>query len=387
MRLRKIKFYLIQCLGFFFLTILFALVFLYSTSSVYDFPPSKPFSGNHWYNPYERCGDLTIRANFHAHGIAWGKLTNGHNTDEQMYKGYSNEGYDIAGISNYHSISNYAQDKTDLYVPVYEHGYNLFKFHCLAINSKQVSYLDFPLLQSTSQQQKIIERLKANGDMVAIAHPKLSGRSSEDMQKLVHYDFTEVLNYFRVSMEEYDEALSNGRLSWIISNDDTHDLRDEAAFKIWNIIYTDHRNVDTILSNMKKGMHYGIKSVDGRCTNFLKSCKIRNDSLIVEFETDVEHFDVHGGEAELMDYQKDRKHFVYKMKPNDDFIRIVAKNKYSWIFLNPIIRWDGKNLPLTSKVLPKTNYPKTIIVRTTLGFFLLEILGFAILLFKRKFTR
>jgi hypothetical protein len=383
--IQKIGFFFLKSLGIIFLLSLIALGLFYFTTTIYDFPITKAFSGKYWYNPYETCGESTVKANFHAHAVAWGKLTYGHNSDQQIFEGYQKKGYDIIGISNYHSISDYAKNKNDLYIPVYEHGWNLMKAHNLAINAKKVIYQDFPLFQTTSHQQKNIERLKSNGDIVAIAHPNLMGRSLADMRSLVNYDFMELLNHYRVSNVEYDEALRHGRLSWIISNDDTHDVRDETAFKIWNVIFTQHKNVDTILSNMKKGMHYGVKSKYGKCTNALKSCKLRNDSLFISFTNTVEHFDVHGGEEGLIDYQYNKKDFVYVFKPDDDFIRIVAKNLESEeLFLNPIVRWDGKNMPYARNMSPSTNYPKTTIVRVTILLLILEIISLLVWLIKRK---
>lgn len=73
------------------------------------------------------------------------------------------------------------------------------------------------------------------------------------MKNLVNYEFTEVLNHYRTSDEYWDKALSAGRLTWILANDDTHDLRDDFTYRIWNIIYSDQRNRDTIVQNLKKG--------------------------------------------------------------------------------------------------------------------------------------
>lgn len=378
------NFFIRIALSLFLISIITILGFYFWTT-IYSFPNSKGFTGNEFYNPYQNCGEKTFKANFHAHSAAWGNVTYGHNTAQQLFDGYTKKGYDIAAISNYHTINDYGKGKSKLFIPVYEHGLNIFKSHVLAINSKKVSYLDFPLFQSTSHQQKIIENLKKNGDLVALAHPNFGGgRSLIDMQQLTHYDFLEVLNHYRISDVEWDNALSSGRLSWLMANDDTHDVRDETAFKIWNIIYANEENVDTILGNMQKGMHYGIKTSAGVCTNYLKSCILRNDSLFVSFTDTIVHFDVHGGAETLEDYQQFKKDFVYKLKPSDDYIRIVAKNDKSMIFLNPIIRYDGQNIPLASNILPKVDYSKTFIVRFIIALFIIEIIRLLIITWKLK---
>ncbi|MFA7272623.1 MAG: hypothetical protein WC044_02080 [Crocinitomicaceae bacterium] len=366
----------IKISGTLFLVVAFIVGGIYLTTRMYDFPPSKPFSGEFFYNPYASCTDKTptLRANFHAHTVAWGNVTYGHNSDQELYDGYVANGYDIAGISNYHTISSYGKGKSSVYIPIYEHGYNVFKSHCLALKAKEVSYLDYPLFQSTSHQQTIIENIKKTGSLVAVAHPNLVGsRTMEDMKCLVHYDFLEVLNHYRNSDKEWDAALSSGRLSWIIANDDTHDVTDETAMKIWNVIYSNSRNADSILTNMKRGMHYGVKTEQGINNNELVSCQVENDVIRVSFKNPVLHFDVMGQDGKMIDYQYSNRYFEYKIKPTDTYIRFVAKSHKSIIFMNPIVRYDGKNLPLTSQVAPLLNVPKTFIVRGIIALFLLEI--------------
>jgi hypothetical protein len=80
---------------------------------------------------------------------------------------------------------------------VYEHGYNVLKSHCLAISPDHVSFFDFPLMQGASQQQCVIEHLRALHAVVALAHPAFGGgRSAADMKDLVGYHYTEVLSAY-----------------------------------------------------------------------------------------------------------------------------------------------------------------------------------------------
>ncbi|MBL4861695.1 MAG: hypothetical protein JKY09_01590, partial [Crocinitomicaceae bacterium] len=190
----------------------FGLSLFYINTTIYNFPDPTPFSGESIFNPYENLPDSSYRANFHAHSVAWNSVTNGQNSEKDVFEAYTKRGYAIAGISNYHKISVYGKSLTDLYVPVYEHGYNVLKSHCLSINGDKVSYFDYPLFQLTSHKQKVIHNIKANGAMVAMAHPKFGGgRTFSDMRYLTGYAFTEVLNHYRVSDEYWDEALSAGR--------------------------------------------------------------------------------------------------------------------------------------------------------------------------------
>jgi len=363
------------------LVIFFFTSLLYVNTTIYNFPETEKFSGNELYNPYKMLPDSSYRANFHAHSIAWEGVTNGHNTEKDLFDGYSQKGYDIVGISNYHNISTYAQEHSDLYIPVYEHGYNIFKSHYLSLNSNQVSYFDYPLFQMTSHKQKIIENLKSNNAIVCMAHPKFAGgRTFQDMQYLVNYEFTEVLNHYRTSDEYWDEALTAGKLTWIMGNDDTHDVVNEPTFLIWNIIHSADRNSDSIMKSMVAGKNYAVKSNDGTCDNSLNYCIIKgNDSFTVQFENTVGTIEFIGDGGAIKKIDSNVRESSYTFKPQDTYIRVVAKDEHSSIYLNPIVRYDGKNIPLNTNLKVASNLFKTWLFRITL-----ILISFGLLILTRK---
>ncbi len=363
------------------LVICFVTSLFYVNTTIYNFPEPEKFSGKELYNPYEILPDSSYRANFHAHSIAWEGVTNGHNTEKDLFDGYSQKGYDIVGISNYHNISIYAKEHSDLFIPVYEHGYNIFKSHYLSLNSDQVSYFDYPLFQITSHKQKIIENLKSHDAIVCMAHPKFAGgRTLEDMQYLVNYEFTEVLNHYRSSDEYWDEALTAGKLTWIMGNDDTHDIVNEPTFLIWNIIHSTDRISDSIIKSMVEGKNYAVKSKNGNCDNSLTSClKQDNNSFTVQFENVVGTIEFIGDGGAIMKTESNVKESSYTFKPQDTYIRVVAKNENSWIYLNPIVRFDGEHIPLNANLKVEPNSFKTWVFRIVL---VLISLGLLILIRK-----
>lgn len=344
--------------------VLFGCSLFYINTTIYDFPEQKAFSGEHLFNPYKNLPDSSYRANFHAHSIAWEKVTNGHNTEKDLFDGYTEKGYDIVGISNYHKISDYAKSRTDLYVPVYEHGYNIFKSHYLAINSPKVSSFDYPLYQLASHKQKIIHNIQENGALIAMAHPKFAGgRSFSDMENLVGYNFTEVLNHYRISDIYWDKALSAGHLTWVMGNDDTHDLVKEATFRIWNIIHSETRNSDSIMQSMADGKSYAIWSLNQECDNLLSNCEINNQTIDIKFEKIADSILTIGQNGEILQktYQSDSS--CYMVKETDTYIRTVAYNANSHIYLNPIIRFDGIAPPLSANVKVESNFILTWLFR------------------------
>lgn len=207
------------CLG-----LLATLALPYACSPVYRFSEPRPFAGSHLHNPYAKLQGRWQRANLHAHGTAWGGLTNGKQPSEDVVRTYRALGYDVAGISNYHQIAAIAGVDT---LPIYEHGYNIHKRHQLAIGARRVVWFDLPLWQSLSHEQFVIDRVREAADLVAIVHPHTRGAYSvDDLRWLTRYDLLEIVNGPFRSESSWDVALSSGHVVWAIANDDTHDTAD-----------------------------------------------------------------------------------------------------------------------------------------------------------------
>lgn len=355
---------------------LLIIIFLYAGGNVYDFPDHLPFTGDKIHNPYEELPNDVYKANFHGHSKAWGGITHGTDTDEAFIDGYLDKGYDLACLSNYQKISQYHGTKVHEYVPVYEHGYSIKKAHYLAINAKKVSFWDFPLWQTPSHQQTMIGTLRKNAEMVAIAHPKFGGgRSREHISQITGYHFTEVLNHYRTSDELWDVALSSGRLSWIIANDDIHDLKDPEIFQRWNVIFSD--NTDNILASMRLGKNYGVESFTTKSENTFKACKkIDENTYYWKFEkqADTVLFIGQGGIIKQKDIATDS--VTYTFTPEDTYIRLVAKNAGQNIYLNPLVRYNGNSVIMASDmpVSIKLGYTilwKSMMIALALGMILL----------------
>jgi hypothetical protein len=355
--------------------VLFIASLFYFTTTIYNFPEAKPFNGKYIYNPYETLPLRAFKAHFHAHSKEWKGITDGHNDEQDVFNAYTSRNYDIAGISNYHKISTYGADKTNLFVPMYEHGYNIFKSHYLSIKPDGVSYFDFPLLQSSSHQQMIINQLRKKNAFVAMAHPKFGGaRKMKNMRDLVGYHFTEVLNHYRTSAEYYDEALSAGRLTWVMSNDDTHDLEKEPSFKRWNMIFSDTALVDTILNNYKLGKSYAVLSEDESFDKQFISCQsLGDDRFKVTFSAVLDSILVIGQGGKLKEFNTDAQNIVVTFQADDTYLRVVAKDENIQIYLNPLIRFDGIRLPLNADLTAEVNHFLTWLYRIAVFLVMLSL--------------
>jgi hypothetical protein len=379
--IKRIVLYTIKTLITLVLAVVLLVLFLYAGGTVYDFPVTKPFVGEKIFNPYDSLPGTKFKANFHAHSYSWYGITHGANTDKELYEAYTEKSYDIASISNYHKISNYHEKLTALYVPGYEHGFNIKKAHNLAINARSVSYWDFPLWQSISHQQTIIDVLRGNAEMVAIAHPKFGGgRSFEAMETLVGYHFTEVLNHYRNSQEYWDKALSAGKLSWITGNDDIHDLKDPEIFRIWNIIYADGSNRDSLLTNMKNGQNYAVETLNGESENSFVSCtQDTNGSFLFKFDQVADTIVFIGQNGIIKQKNEATNSASYTFKPDDTYIRVVAKNKNSNIYLNPLVRYSGDKIIKAVDIKAENSILYTWVIRL----FIISVMLLLMYLWKR----
>ena len=127
----------------------FMAVTVTSVSPIYDFEEPEPFSGPDIFNPYRNLDTAHCwkKANFHVHTRVKGIFNECEYWPAEVYEFLDKLGYDIVTFSNHNELTTHPFDST-LQVNVYEHGYNLFKYHKLVFGSKDVNRFDnlLPLL-------------------------------------------------------------------------------------------------------------------------------------------------------------------------------------------------------------------------------------------------
>ena len=222
--------------------------------------------------------------------------------------------------------------------------------------------------------------------MVSMAHPKFAGgRSFDDMRHLVGYEFTEVLNHYRISDEYWDQALSAGRLTWIMGDDDTHDIVKEPTFRIWNIIYSNFRHSDSIMNSMKMGMNYGIASLNQACDNDLVSCQLdKNDNIHIKLTNVADSILISGQDGVILKRIYNSDTVDYSFKESDTYIRTVAYNANSDLYMNPILRFDGVNVPLNVNVKATPSFILTWLFRIAAVLISLLLLLFILKIIRYK---
>lgn len=342
----------IQGIALLVLAVLFVAVGFYLRSEIYQFAPAQPFAGTSLYNPYDSMPPLRFKANFHAHSRSWGGWTNGHQSDSVLVTNYLLRGYQLPSLSNYHQISRWSQNKAPLYVPVYESGYNPLKSHLLVMGLDRPSYFDFPLYQNTSQQQQIIQGLRDRGAVLVMAHPDFGGgRRLEDMPLLGGYHFMEVFNHYRHSEKYYDAALTAGRLSWVMANDDTHDLHREATFKRWNVLMGDQGEIRDVMHQALMGRHYAVYAEDSTFNKALVSCAIASvNERVFRFSHPFERIQAIGQNGKVLASSINTDTLRVELGVHDPYARVEALDQGAKLLLNPMVRYDGRTLPLAASL-------------------------------------
>jgi hypothetical protein len=225
--MKKILVILLRAVG---AVILLALIIitLSSVSPVYRFGHSRPFSGPDIYNPYDGASGSWLRACFHTHTRVDGLFNECPEYPDSVYSDYRRFGYDIIAFSNHNTLTPHPCDSS-LQISVYEHGYNIAKFHKLVFNPRRVRYFDHILPLTASQKQWQYDMLSRDADFITMNHPdRTLFLNAHTMRRLTGYRFIEGDCNYSTDLMHWDEGLSAGHYSHNLIGDDCHDSRNHA---------------------------------------------------------------------------------------------------------------------------------------------------------------
>lgn len=369
-----------RVLGIVILAIILIAALFYLPTEIFNFEESEPFSGNTLYNPYKDYNpEKSIKANFHAHSENWGGVTNGDNSPEEVLAKYHDAGYDLATLTNYMKIFDH---NSPLFIPAYEHGINIQKSHFIVLFAEDVLPFDFPIFHTKHHQQTMINKLKARGAVVSVAHPKFCmSYRPETFKYIGGYDFIEVLNHYSLSDIHWDTCLSAGRLAFLLAGDDTHDINGKNNTLVCRNEICSEPRLDSIMLNLKRGNNLGYKTSGPETFNRLISCSTEDMKISIKTEVPADSIHLIGqnGTVKSAFYATDQAE--YNFKSEDTYIRAEIFTADERIFLNPVIRYDGKTLPMASQIHPEIDYVSTWLVRTAI---FVSVFGMAYLVYFRK---
>ena len=355
---------------------------------VYRFAPAAPFSGEHIYNPYDGVGDSTHwrRANFHAHTYLRFGLTYGAKQPAEVVKDYRSYGYEIIGLSNYHTITRYEPAEREEYnIPLYEHGYNPLLFHQLVFGRSGLTHFDIPLPLFTSQKQCVLNRVAGNADAVCINHPNFTRIfPPHSMNRLQGYRLIEAETGMASSAVYWDEGLSAGRASFCLSGDDSHNTdRPHDIATDMNFIASRSTRYADILEALLAGRHYamkipgfgdnpdtGAKREFNRNLPRVERINLSGDTIRLLFSESADEIIFTGQGGTVKHTEKNAPCAEYIFGISDTYIRVTAAFPGgAHIFLNPFFRYSGDDpfaLPAPQVRIPATIF-KDMVAGTALA--------------------
>jgi len=329
---------------------------LTSISPVYKFEKPSAFSGPDIFDPYSGMVPEPSwkRANFHTHTKVSGPLNECPLWPDSVYTDYMRMGYDIVTFSNHNRLTAHPYCDS-LQVNVYEHGYNLFKFHKLVFGCKAVNYLDALLPLFTFQKQWQLDRLSKDCDFIVLNHPDRTNLTTKrNMEYLTGYRFMEGDSGVSTEMLHWDEALSAGHYSFCMTNDDCHDSRRSDRFAVrCNFLDSPSVKYDDLRSSLLSGRFYAMRVPDyghgdwavkyevNAHLPFVTSIGVRKDTVSMTLSSPASQIKVIGQDHVTKASFKDSDTAQYIMSEDDPYVRLCAFfEDGAVIYTQPFARYD-----------------------------------------------
>ncbi len=371
---RIIKYFFLS-VGILLFLIFSVFYFIYIFCPIYDFKEPEKFKGSYIYNPYQNLETANWKkANFHVHSRAWGGLTDGlKNFPDILTDRYYELEYDIYCISDYMRINDFLKDSV-FYLPVYEHGYGIQKYHQLGIGAREVTYTDYPFFQTLHNKQHIIDLMKEKNELVSLNHPSIRNAvTGFDLRYLSNFDMFEAVSRLSRSTHLWDTLLSNGYYAYILANDDGHDLyKNNEVGQFCTFVNTESLNREDVIKSMREGRTFGaeIRFYDHlsfeekiRLEKFIEEltkAEVKDGILTVRTNTPAVFFSFIGQDGKTLLNVEHSDSASYKFNDEDTYIRteiwFPSQNRF---YLNPVFRTE-RMFP-ENKRKPEINYPLSFI--------------------------
>lgn len=326
-------------------------------SPIYDFEKPAPFSGPDIFNPYRNIDTTHCwkKANFHVHTRVEGIFNECEYWPGEVYEFHKKLGYDIVTFSNHNELTAHPFDST-LQVDVYEHGYNLFKFHKLVFGSKEANRFDHLLPLFPSQRQFQLNILGKESDIIQFNHPLRTALTTKElMEKINGYDIVELDCGKSTENEFWDWALSAGHYSFGLANDDLHyPDRTSRIARRCNFLCTPSARYEDIKKTLLGGCYYSmripdygkgdwkIKTEKNRQLPFVKNIGLDSSRIFIELSEVADSIKVFGQNHTTLYKQVNCSQAGYTMRGNDPYARFtVYFPGGEVIYSNPFARYDA----------------------------------------------
>ena len=342
-----------------------------AVSPIYNFRGPRPFSGEDIFNPYSRL-DTTQgwkRANFHTHTRVSGpwpmnECPRWPDYTDSVYRAL---GYDIVTFSNHNEITTHPYDST-LQVNVYEHGYNIPKFHKLVFGSRKVIHWDPLLPLLASQKQWALDYLGRSSDFIQMNHPyRVLFNSKRHMERLSGYQIMELDTHVSTENEYWDWALSWGHYSFGLANDDLHfpDKHWKIAIRC-NFLQTPSGRYEDLKETLLTGCYYAMRVPDygegdwaekiekNHRLPYVKDIGLEGNTIYLALSRQADSIRVNGQDHATLALATDTDCLAYTLKADDPFARFTAFfPDGAVIYSNPFARYDASKGPFPAQEAPQ----------------------------------
>ena len=380
--LKKIPFYTLKSLYAVFLIVLMVLVAT-GGSLIYDFPEPRPFAGPDIYNPYRNIdfAHCWKKSNLHTHTRVEGLLNECKYWPGDVYKVYEKLGYDIVTFSNHNELTVHPFD-TALQINVYEHGYNLAKFHKLVFGSGSVNRFDHLLPLLPSQMQMQFDMLRKESDVIQFNHPLHTFTATKGaMSKLSGYDIMEVDCEWTTECEYWDWALSAGHYSYGLAGDDLHNPDDtHRVAKRCSFICSPSAAYNDVRSALLGGCYYSmrvpdygkgdwdVKTARNLDMPYVKDIGVSGDTVFISLSHVADSIKLFGQGHATLAFVTGSDYAAYVMRSDDAYSRFTVYFPTGEVlFTNPFARYDSTQAPTPARDgVHSVNLPLTVLYNAAL---------------------
>ena len=328
-----------------------------SFSPVYRFRDPVPFSGPDIFNPYSQLdsGNCWKRANFHTHTRVEGLLNECDYWPAEVYAVLERLGYDIVTFSNHNELTEHPFNP-DLHVSVYEHGYNLLKYHKLVFGTEAVQHFDHILPLFAFQKQFQINRLSEDAELIQINHPSRTPTLSESqLEKLGGHRLIELDSGRSTENRYWDKALSAGHYCFGVANDDLHypDRSSRTAVRC-NFLCCRSAQWPDIRECLLNGCFYSMRVPDygngdwnikhekNKSVPYIRSIGLNDSTIFISLSSPADSIKVIGQDHTRLKMSCNEASLEYTMSKEDSYARIIAYfPEGEVIYTNPFARYDS----------------------------------------------
>lgn len=384
------------------LLIVIAIVTVSSVSPIYNFREAHQFEGEDIFYPYKNFDSTSCwkRANFHTHTRVEGILNECNYWPDEVLKAYEQFGYDIVTFSNHNELTINPKG-AEYQANAYEHGYNLFKFHKLIFGAERVIGFDHLLPILASQKQFQIDLLSKGADLIQLNHPlRTPTLFKYQLERLSGYKLIELDSGKSTENEYWDWALSAGRYSFGVANDDLH--YPNISYRIarrCNFLLTASARYEDILTTLNEGCFYSMRIPDygsgdwdiKREMNsklpYIKDIRLDEGMISIRLSEPASLIKITGQDHKTLAEESNCDSIAYEMKATDPYARAtIYFADGEVIYTNPFARYNAslQESPFSDDA-PQTNILLTILFNLLLlGICLADGYAFYIYVIKRR---